>query len=452
MVSVAFDHQMAGTPESHWHPWVVEQTSPARLSDLLPEGCTDVVVVGAHPDDEALGAGGLIAECHDLGLAIRFVVATDGEASHPSSPTLDPAALAARRRVELAASAHALAPGGSLVTLGLPDGGLAGREADLVAAVVAAVGLRGGHTLILAPWRRDGHADHEAAGRAAATAAARTDATLWEYPIWLWHWGSREHLAAPTTWHTVRLGNEARTRKQHAIASHESQLAALSSAPGDEAIITADMVQHFRRPYEVYITGAPIVDDVLDALHAAQPDPWHVQTSWYERRKVAILLAALPQERYVRAIEVGCSIGALTQVLAARCDSLVAIDDSPTAVAAARRRLDSEPTVQIQQLRAPHQWPSGNFDLIVLSEVGYFLSPAQLHQLIGLIEHCLEPGGTVLLCHWRAQPIGWPMNGDVIHHRIISGLGMPVVVAHDESQFLLDVLSQRGTPDPDSPS
>lgn len=446
-----FDHRDSGTDESHWDPWLAEQSPAVRLADVLPFGCTDVVVVAAHPDDEALGAGGLVAQCHDAGLTVRFVVATAGEASHASSPSHDPARLADRRRAELATATSILAPAATVDVLGLPDGRLAQHEEELVAAVVAQVGLHGRHTLLLAPWRHDGHSDHEVAGRAAATAAHRTDAVLWEYPIWLWHWGTREDLAPPTTWHTVGLGSEARARKVRAIASHASQLADLSPAPGDEAIVSADMLRHFHRDYEVYVHGAPAVDDALDALHAAHSDPWQVERSWYERRKSAISLASLPGEGYRRAVEVGCSIGVLTGQLSTRCEQVVAVDASPTAVAAARRRLDHLPAVEVHQLRVPDQWPSGTFDLVVVSELGYFLSPAQLDALTARIQASLDPGGTVVLCHWRPQPIGWPLNGDVVHQRLVAGLGLPVVVTHEESQFLLQVLSQRGTASPGPP-
>ena len=47
---------------------------------------------------------------------------------------------------------------------------------------------------------------------------------------------------------------------------------------------------------------------------------------WYERRKYAITMAMLPLPRYRHAYEPGCSVGVLTELLAARCDHVTATD------------------------------------------------------------------------------------------------------------------------------
>jgi len=72
--------------------------------------------------------------------------------------------------------------------------------------------------------------------------------------------------------------------------------------------------------------------------YAASADPWGLAERWYENRKYALSVAMLPREQYGTAFEPGCSIGVLTVHLARRCDSLLACDAMPEAVASARAR------------------------------------------------------------------------------------------------------------------
>ena len=62
----------------------------------------------------------------------------------------------------------------------------------------------------------------------------------------------------------------------------------------------------------------------FDSLYAAEADPWAFATSDYEREKYAATLAALPRPHYARALEIGCSIGVLTRMLAGRVGASLA--------------------------------------------------------------------------------------------------------------------------------
>ena len=175
-----FDRHDAGTAEPAWRELL------AGLPRLDPPGRGDhVVVVSAHPDDETLGVGGLLAQAAAAGARITVLVASNGEASHPQSPTHSPADLASRRRDEVARALALLAPGADLRLLDLPDGRLAEHEAQLTSAVDDAAG---GATHLLTTWIGDRHPDHAACARAGAAAAARRGLTHWQYPIWAWHW------------------------------------------------------------------------------------------------------------------------------------------------------------------------------------------------------------------------------------------------------------------------
>lgn len=149
----------------------------------------------------------------------------------------------------------------------------------------------------------------------------------------------------------------------------------------------------------------------FDGQYAANADPWQLATSDYERAKYAATLASLPRPRYASAVEVGCSIGVLTRMLAERCDTILGLDVVETALAQARERNRDLPHVHFGRARVPDEWPSGTFDLLVLSEVVYFLDPGDVARLVARVKESLKPGGTVVLVHWTGLT-HYPMSGD----------------------------------------
>jgi LmbE family N-acetylglucosaminyl deacetylase/SAM-dependent methyltransferase len=441
----AFTHVGPGTPATGWQArpeWTAGE--PLSLA-----GVTRLVVVAAHPDDESLGAGGLIATATRLGLPVEIVCATDGEGSHPDSPTRTPEELALVRVHEGRLAAHELgAPDPH--RLGLPDGSVADHHDDLTRRLVELVGDGRGE-VIVAPWRHDGHPDHEAAGRAAAAAARRTGADLWEYPVWFWHWGD----PADAPWsrlHPFGLDEHATHAKLAAIGAHASQVAPLSDLEGDGILLSADLLAHFVDGPEHYLRTASVdaPDDSLDRLHEEEPDPWGVETRWYEQRKRDLLLAMLPRERFGHALEVGSSTGALAEALSGRSDRVLAVDRSPAALASARARFQFEDHVTVLELDVPHEWPDDLVcDLVVVSEVGYFLSPAELDVLVQRIAGSLAPDGVLVLCHWRHRVEGWVLEAEDVHRRFEDS-GLPPVQAtyRDQDVEIRVHAPQTSWPDP----
>jgi SAM-dependent methyltransferase len=151
--------------------------------------------------------------------------------------------------------------------------------------------------------------------------------------------------------------------------------------------------------------------ETFDRIYAADPDPWRFTTSRYEREKYAATLAALGARRFGAGFEVGCSIGVLTRLLAPRCDTLLAVDVARTALTAARRRCAGLPGVRIERRQIPGDWPDGAFDLIVLSEVLYFLGTADIACSAKRAAASLRPGGLTLLVNWTG-PTDTPCTGD----------------------------------------
>lgn len=255
---VRFDGRATGTPESTW----AGADLPGRAPALDLVGIRRLLVVSAHPDDETLGAGGLLARGHASGAEVRVLVASDGEGSHPHSRTTTPAALGRRRRSEMTSATAHLAPGGGIDWLGLPDGQLADREGDLTAEIGRWLGDGDAGTVVVSPWRADGHPDHEAVARSVARVlAGRGGAAVHlEFPIWAWLWaGPQDPRLQPRDLRVLRLTAAEQRAKARAIADHRSQIAPLGDDPGDEAVLTPEFLDHFRRPWEIFLPAAGAV-------------------------------------------------------------------------------------------------------------------------------------------------------------------------------------------------
>ncbi len=188
--------------------------------------------------------------------------------------------------------------------------------------------------------------------------------------------------------------------------------------------------------------------DYFARMYAGTDDPWGFRTRWYEERKRAVTLAALDRPRYRRGFEPGCSVGVLTAGLAERCDALLASDVDPTAVAAARATVEAHPHVVVEQRSVPDGWPDGTFDLVVVSEVGYYLDEGALSTLVDRVTTSLEPGGAVVVCHWRHRVDDYPLTGDAVHTAFREHAALTGAVRHEEEDFVLDLLTAGTTPSP----
>jgi hypothetical protein len=178
-------------------------------------------------------------------------------------------------------------------------------------------------------------------------------------------------------------------------------------------------------------------------MYATDPDPWGFETRWYEQRKYALTLAGLPKPRYRSAFEPGCSFGVLSEMLAPRCDSLICFELVPEVAARARARLESCEHVKVHALAIPEAWPRDTLDLVVLSEVAYYLDELGIDDVAAAISRTLEPGGHVVAVHYRGKT-NYPLSGGDAHKALARHLGSftTTVATWLEPSFQIDVFER----------
>ena len=177
----------------------------------------------------------------------------------------------------------------------------------------------------------------------------------------------------------------------------------------------------------------------FDAMYQQNDDPWGFKSRWYEARKRALTLACLPTRRYASGYEPGCANGELSAALAPRCDRLLVTDGSRKAVDLATTRLADLRQVEVRQAWIPEQWPIRIFDLIVLSEFGFYMDGPQLDAVVDAALASLGPDGKVLACHWRRPVEDCRLDGDQVHRRLSEGLALPVLCQLVEPDLRIDV-------------
>jgi len=237
-----------GTPESKWQ-------SSGRLDVLTPldiDRPRRVVVVAPHPDDEVLGAGGLIRHLIVDEIPFDVLAITDGEASHPVGTGNQRRELRRVRPQETLRALHRLGCRDPKVTrLGIPDGCVRQNKNRLLEELAH---VAHEDDLWLAPWRYDGHPDHDTCGEAVDTVAAVFGMRSLSYFIWAWHWADPSGVDLP--WRQCRrfdLDCSSLERKRWSIEAFESQIQPLGSERADGPVLPPSVLERFQRSYEVYV-------------------------------------------------------------------------------------------------------------------------------------------------------------------------------------------------------
>ncbi len=179
-------------------------------------------------------------------------------------------------------------------------------------------------------------------------------------------------------------------------------------------------------------------------VYECEADPFMLNSKWYERRKYALTMASLPKAQYRRALEPGCSIGVLTEQIAARCEHVVSTDVVRSALDSARSRIGDTAAVEFALWSLSDDWsalpePGMLFDLIVISEVGYYLDTADLTSaMTRAVEH-LEVGGTLVAAHWRHDVDDYPLTGDQVHEVIAATKGLALLSRYLDQDVRIEV-------------
>ncbi len=180
-------------------------------------------------------------------------------------------------------------------------------------------------------------------------------------------------------------------------------------------------------------------------MYSRDDDPWEFASSPYEARKFDLTVAALPRARYRSGFEPGCSNGELSARLATRCDELLACDLLEDVVRRAARRLAAQPHVRVERRDVSNEWPPGEFDLLVLSEMAYYFDERTLEEMMRLARSTCRYEADVIAVHWTGET-DYPLSGRDAHRVIAQTPGLRPLVHHDDECFVLDVWRVDGTP------
>lgn len=181
----------------------------------------------------------------------------------------------------------------------------------------------------------------------------------------------------------------------------------------------------------------------FDARYRADPDPWGYSTSAYEHQKYLATLEACGAGPFADALELGGSIGVFSSMLAPHCVRLTTIDAAPTAVTFARSRLSRAGNVRVLLGSIPDALPNGHFDLVVASEILYYLNPAALAATVVMLESRMSQGARLVAVHWRPVGPERPFDAEEVHERLRQQVWLRPVRSTGTCDYLLDVLERR---------
>lgn len=179
----------------------------------------------------------------------------------------------------------------------------------------------------------------------------------------------------------------------------------------------------------------------FDAPHA-EPDPWGYGKHWYEKRRRQLIAAMLPNDQLGQVLEIGCSTGLITQLLAARARQVLAVDVSAMAVELARRNLQGLANVELVHGDITQQWPQQSFDHILLCDVAYYLSEVQLRRMAENIRCQAPPECVLLLAHWRHDFLQVITPTHTAHHLLQQVSGFHGLARYQDDDLLIDVLGR----------
>jgi len=403
------------------------QSAPYLNKARLGADIGNLLVLAPHPDDESLGCGGLIKLIKNLGKKVYVVFITSGSASHPNSKTHPADVLAKTREAEALKACQNLGlDSENLHFIQQQDGKLV--QLDTIALEKLSLEIyrifeHKSINTVAMPWRRDPHPDHIVTHNLGDLILGKLGAeiTKMEYPIWLWKNGKPADWPLNAEVKPYRLDiTEVFNFKWNAIKAHRSQLGEIITDDRYGFVLTEELLEPFNSNTEYFFLTKrknleTLATDYFEDLYTEKIDPWNFRHSSYEQEKYKNTIVALKPNRYANCLELGCSIGIQTQLLSKICDHILAIDISPTAIAAARSYCALDDKVTFLAGDITKMFPNGSYDLITCCEIGYYLNTEDLLTLFKNIDHQLLPNGKLLMVHWTPFVPDYPLTGDEVH-------------------------------------
>jgi peptidoglycan/xylan/chitin deacetylase (PgdA/CDA1 family) len=196
-------------------------------------------------------------------------------------------------------------------------------------------------------------------------------------------------------------------RSAAAVCVEDVVLAREDALPPEVVVYSPDLVSGASAPLAPTPPRAPQPPTVdlpvygrahFESLFASRRYPWDYESE-YEQVKYSQTLSLVPTG-VDSAIEVGCAEGHFTKHLATRVDSLVAADISRVALDRAATRCAGLPNVKFQQLDLTKDAPRGTFELVVCSELLYYVGDvAALRKATRRLADAILAGGHLLTSH-----------------------------------------------------
>ena len=184
------------------------------------------LILAPHPDDETLGAGGLIAALAALDATMTVAFLTDGSGSHVGAPGWSRNRIAQLRANEATAALHALGHSAPALRLNWRDAAPFERGSpEYTASVRRLVTLcrRRGIRRIVTSWSADPHCDHVAAAALATDVARRLRIRPAFYGVWGWILPDLDRRLAPMRATALPVARW-RGAQRRALACHRTQL------------------------------------------------------------------------------------------------------------------------------------------------------------------------------------------------------------------------------------
>ena len=185
-------------------------------------------------------------------------------------------------------------------------------------------------------------------------------------------------------------------------------------------VMTDELLKPFYGQYEYFFTENQGIEnslsqDYFDELYKNQNDPWNFRHSEYEHKKYKNSVEALGKQRFKIGLELGCSVGVQTKLLAEICQKLVAVDISSVAVDEAKKTCENLTNIDFRVADVSEQFPIDNYDLITLCEIGYYFNKESLQMVFENVNKTINKNGKFLMVHWTGFVPDYPLTGNEVH-------------------------------------